>query len=134
MNLNEEKITVSIGLDSLAYILTSEFDRGTFLEFIEFMAGVNADSNFEWEVIEVLFARLLDADPEAARDLLSELEPGKEVGVNDRPCYSHDGIGRVLFWPKGRSLSKPYNKVADHVDSRIVDSIVIDLNRRKNDG
>lgn len=83
MNLNEEKITVSIGLDSLAYILTDEFNRSTFLEFMEFVAGVSAGSNFEWEVIAVLFNRLLDDDPDTATELLCSLALLRELALEE---------------------------------------------------
>ena len=130
-NLHEEKITVSIGLDSLAYILTNEFNRETFLELIEYMAVVNADSNFEWEVIEVLFSRLLKCDSEAAGELWRELEAAKEE--SDEACYTYDGIvGCIIFWPQGRGGAS--RVVAHSVGPKEIQFIVDSLNERKNDG
>ena len=129
MSLNEEKITVSIGLDSLAYILTNEFNRGTFLEFMGRVAEVNADTNFEWEVIVVLFGRLLDSDPETAAELLRDLARVEET--NAEACYTYDAARCIFFRPQGHGASKPAYVVAGNVDPELIQFIVDSLNERE---
>lgn len=131
MSLGEEKITLSISLDSLAYILTNEFDRETFLEFIGRMADINADTGFEWSVIEMLFDLLLDSDPVAARLLLRMLAPVEEEDSSEA-CYTYDGVGGIFFWPfgPGPGADHPFRAVASYVDQGVVQFIVDSLNER----
>lgn len=73
MKLNDGEITFELSMDSLAYLMVNHSSREDFLKFLERMADIGAGSNFEWEVIECLFGRLVELDATTARDLIEYL-------------------------------------------------------------